>query len=572
MTAAPRIPAPDSKLITGSEAVLRCLLHHGVDTIFGYPGGAIMPTYDALYDYRERVRHVLVRHEQGAAHGAQGYARVTGKAGVCLVTSGPGATNLVTGIADAMMDSTPLVCITGQVGRWFLGTDAFQETDIIGITMPITKWNYQITAAEEIPDVFAKAFAIAEGGRPGPVLIDITKNAQVEKFTFAPGCYKSRASRLPAPPSPETLSAAADLINESRKPLILAGHGILLSKAHEELRAFVEKSGIPVACTLQGLSCFPTRHPLYVGMLGMHGNYGPNVLTNEADLIIAVGMRFDDRVTGNLSKYATKAKVIHIDIDQAELNKNVKATVGICADAKRALHGLGSLVEAKERAAWLEEFRQCDQIEFEKVIRDELQPAQGKIKMSEVIHSLSELTKGEAITVTDVGQHQMVTARYYRYAKPDGWISSGGLGTMGFAIPAAMGAALAAGSRPVIAIAGDGGFQMTCQELGTIAQEKLPVKLIILNNNYLGMVRQWQELFFDGRYSFVHLQNPDFIKLADAFGIPGRKISEREDVQAALADMLAHEGPYLLEIEVEKHGNVFPMVPAGAGISDIRLE
>jgi acetolactate synthase-1/2/3 large subunit len=559
--------------LTGSQLLLELLLNAGVDTIFGYPGGAIMPVYDALYDYQDRIRHVLVRHEQGATHAAEGYARVRGKAGVCMATSGPGATNLVTGIADAMLDSIPMVCITGQVSKAFLGTDAFQETDIIGITVPITKWNVQVTSAEELLTAIPKAFAVAQSGRPGPVVIDITKNAQFEKITVP-------ASKLNSSHSLEcrqivdlsALKHAAALINAAERPLLLVGHGILISGAQEELKAFVEKTGVPLASTLLGLSAFPTDHPLYAGMLGMHGNYGPNILTNKADLLIAVGMRFDDRVTGKLSEYARGAKIIHIDIDRAELNKNVQVTAGLVADAKQALHNLLPLVEPRTHDEWLAEFHKCHAMEHEKVIAHDLANRDGRPRMSKVINDLSEVTEGQAIIVADVGQHQMATARYYRFKNPDSFLTSGGLGTMGFALPAAAGAAIGRPDKTVVAVIGDGGFQMTLQELGTIAQEQLAVKTIILNNNFLGMVRQWQQLFFDKRYSFVHLDNPNFLKLAEAYGIPAKQVSACGDVRAAIEEMWNSPGPFVLEVLVEKEGNVFPMVPAGASVDDIRLE
>lgn len=559
--------------LSGSQALMHTLIAEGVDTIFGYPGGAIMPAYDALYDVKDKIRHVLVRHEQGASHAAEGYARVTGKAGVCLATSGPGATNLVTGIADAMLDSIPLVCITGQVHKDYLGTDAFQETDVIGITMPVTKWNYQVTSPEEIPHAISKAFFIAEHGRPGPVLIDITKNAQVASCEYVYKKVTEVANFEPLPqPDLKEIERAATLINEAKKPYLLVGHGVLISKAQKELLTLAERAGIPMACTLHGLSAVPVAHPLYVGMLGMHGNYGPNMLTNEADVIIAVGMRFDDRVTGSLKSYATNAKIVHIDIDAAEIHKNLKASAAIVSDAKHALAALTPLVREAQHEDWVLQFKHCMDQEIDKVIKHGLNPGSGEIKMGEVIHRLSEKSRGEAVIVADVGQHQMMAARYYRFRHPDSYITSGGLGTMGFALPASVGAKIGAPERPVVCVVGDGGFQMTCQELGTISQEQLPVKVLILNNNFLGMVRQWQELFFEKRYSFVDLHNPDFVKLAGAFDIPAKKVSVREELDAALQLMLESKGPFLLEVVCEKEQNVFPMVPAGASVTDIRLE
>jgi acetolactate synthase-1/2/3 large subunit len=562
--------------ITGAEAIMRCLLEEDVETIFGYPGGAIMPVYDALYDYMDRINHILVRHEQGAAHAAQGYARVSGKAGVCLVTSGPGATNLVTGIADAMMDSTPMVCIIGQVKDSLLGTDAFQEADVINITSPITKWNYQITNADEIPEILAKAFYIATSGRPGTVVIDVTKNAQQDKMNNAfsyKKCKKLSSYHPRMVPKPDQVSAAAELINAAKKPYIFVGHGVLIAKAEAELKAFAEKTGIPVASTLLGLSAFPVAHPLYVGMLGMHGNYGSNVLINDADLIIAIGMRFDDRVTGDLSKFALNAKVVHIEIDPAEINKIIKADAPVVGDAKEVLKELLPKVNKNEHTGWLNEFKEKNKEEFEKVIKNEIMPhAGGEITMGEVIHMLSNKTKGTATIIADVGQHQMISARYYNFAQTDGWVTSGGMGTMGFALPAAFGVKVANPKREAIAVIGDGCFQMTLQELGTIAQSKLPVKIIILNNNYLGMVRQWQELFFNNRYSFVELQNPDFVAISKGFGIDGEKVNTRDELEIALDKMLASTTPYLLDITVLKQHNVFPMIAAGAGVTEMRLE
>lgn len=562
-------------LITGARAVLETLLKEQVDLVFGYPGGAIMPTYDVLYDFQTQLRHILVRHEQGAVHAAQGYARATGKPGVCLVTSGPGATNLITGITDAMLDSTPLVCITGQVASMFLGTDAFQEADIIGISLPVTKWNYQITKAEEIPAILAKAFFIAQHGRPGPVLIDITKDAQQGELNFYYQHFIPKKSNHLPILDLQQLQQAVELIQQAKKPYLLAGHGVLLSKAERELLAFAEKAKIPVACTLLGLSAFPADHPLYVGYLGMHGNYGPNMLTNEADVIVAVGMRFDDRVTGNLKTYAKQAKIIHIDIDPVEINKNVPTEIGIIADAKLALsalqHYLTGERDAQQHRDWLAAFHECYRKEFEKIIVHEISADDKGIKMAEVIAQISQKTKKNAIIVADVGQHQMITARYYQFLQPHSFITSGGLGTMGFALPAAIGAKLGKAQDPVIAIIGDGGFQMNIQELGVIAQEKLAVKLVILNNSRLGMVRQWQEMYFAERYSFVHLHNPDFVKIADSYGITASKVSDSADLSSALDAMLNYDGPYLLEVVVVSEENIFPMIPVGCGVDEIRL-
>ncbi|HAS47013.1 MAG TPA: biosynthetic-type acetolactate synthase large subunit [Microscillaceae bacterium] len=560
------------KKVTGAEALILSLLEEGVDTIFGYPGGAIMPVYDALYHYDQQLHHILTRHEQGATHAAQGYARLAKKAGVCFATSGPGATNLITGIADAQIDSTPMVCITGQVASHLLGSDAFQETDIIGISAPVTKWNFQITKAEEIPGTIAKAFYIAQNGRPGPVLIDITKDAQFETIDFEyQKCQKIRSYRPVPPLNHQAILQAAQLINQAQKPMVLMGQGVSLARAEKELLTFAEKTGIPIASTLLGLSSFPTSHPLYVGFLGMHGNYGPNVKTNEADLLIAVGMRFDDRVTGDLKRYAQKAKVIHIEIDPAEIDKNVKADVAVIADAKEALQGLLPLVKAQERPDWLQEFAACDQTEHDQVVSKTLAPNTPKVKMAEVIDALSRLTQGQAVIVTDVGQHQMIASRYYRFAQPNSNITSGGLGTMGFALPAALGAKLARPDREVIAIIGDGGFQMTAQELGTLMQYQIPVKMIILNNSFLGMVRQWQELFFDKRYSFTEMANPDFVALARSFKIEAQQVQAREELSSGLENLLNHKGSFLLEVVVEKEDNVFPMVPTGESVSNIRL-
>lgn len=565
--------SPTQEKISGSQALLECLIAENVDTIFGYPGGAIMPVYDALYDYADRLSHILVRHEQGAIHAAQGFARVSGRPGIVFATSGPGATNLVTGLADALIDSTPLVCITGQVFAHLLGTDAFQEIDVVNTTIPVTKWNVQVTEAKDIASAVAKAFHIATTGRPGPVLIDITKNAQNELFEFAEykKCTGIRTYR-PKPTLQVTeVEAAAELINQAKKPYILAGQGILLSNASEELLAFSEKTGIPVASTLLGLGAFPTNHPNYVGYLGMHGNYAPNINTNECDVLIAIGMRFDDRVTGNVSKYAKQAKVIHIEIDKAEINKIIKADVAVHADAKEALTLLTSMAEPASHKSWIQSFRDLNKKEYDKVIYPEFNST-GEIKMAEVVNQLSQKTKGEAILVTDVGQHQMVASRYYEFKNPRTNVTSGGAGTMGFALPAAMGAKLAIPHKQVVAVIGDGGYQMTVQELGTIMQYKIPVKILVLNNNFLGMVRQWQQLFHAKRYSFTEMTNPNFVKIAEAYSIPARKVDQREDLSAALQEMLDSETSYFLEVVVGKEDNVFPMVPAGAGVSEIILE
>ena len=558
--------------ITGAEAIIRSLLAEGVDLVYGYPGGAIMPVYDELYKFKEELHHVLVRHEQGATHAAQGFARATGKVGVAIATSGPGATNLVTGIADAQIDSTPMVCITGQVGKHLLGSDAFQETDIISISTPVTKWNYQITEAHEIPEVIAKAFYIAKSGRPGPVLIDITKNAQFDELDFSYKKCTSIRSYVPKPTLQlNQVQAAADIINSAKKPMIVFGQGIILGEAEAELKALVEKTGIPAAWTILGLSALPTDHPLNVGMVGMHGNYGPNVLTNECDVFIALGMRFDDRVTGNLETYAKQAKVIHFEIDPAEVDKNVKADVAVLGDVKEALTVIIPLLEAKTHESWHNQFKEKYAIELETVINDELQPKKEGISMGETIEMINKHSKGDAIMVSDVGQHQMFTCRYSKFNSSKSNITSGGLGTMGFALPAAIGAKMGRPDREVVAIIGDGGFQMTIQELGTIFQTKVPVKIVVLNNEFLGMVRQWQQLFFDKRYASTEMINPNFIAIAEGYYIKAKKVTKREDLDAAVAEMMASKESYFLEVLVEKENNVFPMIPTGASVSDIRL-
>jgi acetolactate synthase I/II/III large subunit len=565
---------PVANKISGSQILLNCLVAEGVDVMFGYPGGAIMPVYDALYDYANRLTHILVRHEQGAIHAAQGFARVSGKVGVALATSGPGATNLVTGLADALIDSTPVVCITGQVFAHLLGTDAFQEIDVVNTTLPVTKWNVQVTEAKDIAPAIAKAFYIAKTGRPGPVLIDITKNAQnelIEEFEYE-RCEHIRTYKPKPVLQAAQVTAAAELINQAKRPYILAGQGILLSGASKELIAFSEKTGIPVASTLLGLGAFPQDHPNYVGYLGMHGNYGPNVNTNECDVLIGIGMRFDDRVTGNVSKYAKQAKVVHIDIDKAEINKIIKTDAFVLADAKEALKALTEKCESNTHANWINTFHAMDKIEFEKVVKHEFNPKCEELMMAEVINCLSNKTNGEAIVVTDVGQHQMVTSRYYKYKNPRTNVTSGGAGTMGFALPAAMGAKLAMPHKQVVAVIGDGGYQMTIQELGTIMQYKIPVKILVLNNNFLGMVRQWQQLFHSKRYSFTEMDNPNFVKIAEAYSITARKVEKREDLDAAMQEMLDAKTSYFLEVVVGKEDNVFPMVPAGAGVGEVILE
>ena len=562
------------KNISGAEAVIRCLIKENVDVLFGYPGGAIMPVYDELYKFQDKVHHILTRHEQGATHAAQGYARSSGKVGVAIATSGPGATNLVTGIADAQIDSTPMVCITGQVASSLLGSDAFQETDIIGISTPVTKWNYQITKASEISEIFAKAFYIAKSGRPGPVLIDITKDAQfelIESFEYKK-CKNIRSYFSVPETDPESLKNAAELINKAKKPFIVWGQGVILGNAESEFIKFIEKTGIPAAWTILGLSAVPTKHPLNVGMVGMHGNYGPNVLTNECDLLIAVGMRFDDRVTGNLNSYAKQAKIIHFEIDPAEVNKNVIADVAVLGNVKNTLNDILKFLNKKNHKDWIAKFGEFYEIEFDKVIDKEYNKKSGGLSMAEVIKSINDNTNGESILVTDVGQHQMVACRYTKFNQSKSNITSGGLGTMGFALPAAFGAKIGDPDREVIAVIGDGGFQMTIQELGTIFQSEAAVKIVILNNNFLGMVRQWQQLFFDKRYASTEMINPDFVAIAKGYFIEAKKVEKREKLNDEIKKMIEHKGPYLLEVIIEKEDNVFPMIPSGSSVSDVRLE
>lgn len=562
------------KNISGAEAVIRCLIKENVDVLFGYPGGAIMPVYDELYKFQDKVHHILTRHEQGATHAAQGYARSSGKVGVAIATSGPGATNLVTGIADAQIDSTPMVCITGQVASSLLGSDAFQETDIIGISTPVTKWNYQITKASEISEIFAKAFYIAKSGRPGPVLIDITKDAQfelIESFEYKK-CKNIRSYFSVPETDPESLKNAAELINKAKKPFIVWGQGVILGNAESEFIKFIEKTGIPAAWTILGLSAVPTEHPLNVGMVGMHGNYGPNVLTNECDLLIAVGMRFDDRVTGNLNSYAKQAKIIHFEIDPAEVNKNVISDVAVLGNVKNTLNDILKFLNKNNHKDWIAKFGEFYEIEFDKVIDKEYNKKSGGLSMAEVIKSINDNTNGESILVTDVGQHQMVACRYTKFNQSKSNITSGGLGTMGFALPAAFGAKIGDPDREVIAVIGDGGFQMTIQELGTIFQSEAAVKIVILNNNFLGMVRQWQQLFFDKRYASTEMINPDFVAIAKGYFIEAKKVEKREKLNDEIKKMIEHKGPYLLEVIIEKEDNVFPMIPSGSSVSDVRLE
>ena len=560
----------DKPIISGGEALIRSLLNEEVDTIFGYPGGAIMPVFDALYDHKNEIKHILVRHEQGAVHAAQGYARVSGRVGVALVTSGPGATNTITGITDAMMDSTPLVVISGQVSSNLLGSDAFQEADVIGLTQPITKWAYQIRRVEDIPWAVSRAFFIAASGRPGPVVLDIAKDAQINQCPYT---YEKTTFLRSYDPLPEVdkdkIKAAATIINQAKKPLALVGQGVILGKAENELISFLEKADIPFGSTILGLSAISTDHPLNCGMLGMHGNIAPNIKTNECDVLIAIGMRFDDRVTGDLKTYAKQAKVIHFDIDKSEINKNVKATVKVLGDAKITLPLVTELIEKNTHSEWIDEFKPLKQKEIDCIINNELYPEEGEIHMGEVINKISEATNNKAICVTDVGQQQMMATRYFKFTQSRSMVTSGGLGTMGFGLPAGIGAKYGAPDRTVCIFVGDGGLQMTIQELGTIMEYGINVKIIVLNNNYLGMVRQWQELFYDERYSETHLKNPDFVKIADAYKIKGRKVTERTDLDGAISEMLSHDGAYLLEVVVETKGMVYPMIPAGTSVTNI---
>lgn len=559
--------------ISGAEAVIRCLLEEGVDLAYGYPGGAIMPVYDELFKYKDQFHHVLTRHEQGATHAAQGFARVTGKPGVVFATSGPGATNLITGIADAQIDSTPMVCITGQVASHLLGSDAFQETDIVGISTPVTKWNYQVTKASEIPEIIAKAFYIAKSGRPGPVLVDITKDAQFGELEFS---YKKCTNVRSYKPVPkvdhEKLVEAAEIINNAKKPFIVWGQGVIIGGAEQEFKDFIERTDIPSASTVLGLSALETKHRLNVGMVGMHGNYAPNVLTNECDVLIAIGMRFDDRVTGDLNTYAKQAKIIHFEIDPAEVDKNVKTDVAVLGNVKETLKEILPLVNKADHKQWLNEFHKLYDIEHEAIIKDQLNPTKEGLTMGEVLGYINEKTKGDAVIVSDVGQHQMFACRYADFIKTRSNVTSGGLGTMGFALPAAIGAKMGAPEREVIAIIGDGGFQMTIQELGTILQTKAAVKIVVLNNEFLGMVRQWQELFFDKRYASTVMTNPDFVKVAEGYSIRANRVDKRENLKNAITEMINSKESYFLEVVIEKEDNVFPMIPSGASVSDIRLK
>lgn len=558
--------------ITGAEAIIKSFLSEGIDTVFGYPGGAIIPVYDVLYGYKKELHHILVRHEQAAIHAAQGYARVTGKTGVAIVTSGPGATNIITGITDAMMDSTPLVVITGQVGNKGLGTDAFQETDVVGITMPVTKWSCQVRRAEDVPEAIARAFHIASTGRPGPVVLDITKDAQTKMLDWHYRKCDFIRSYIPYPEiDDEAVTAAAELINNAKRPLLIAGHGVMISGAEEELMAIAEKANIPMVSTLLGLSAVPSAHPLYKGMAGMHGNIGPNVNTNQCDVLIAVGMRFDDRVTGDTSKYAPQAKIVHFDIDPSEFNKNIKVEVSVLGDAKATLAKLEPQIKTADHSEWLETFKRPEAVEYEKVIRPEIAPEEGMMNMGEVANLVSEAANNDAVLVTDVGQNQMLSARYFKFKRPNSIVTSGGLGTMGFGLPAAIGAKIGRPDRQVCLFVGDGGLQMTIQELGTILEYKVPVKIILLNNNFLGMVRQWQELFYEKHYSETPMINPDYVALCKAYGIKAEDVVEREDLDAAIKRMLNSKEAYLLNVCIKPYNMVFPMTPAGSNVDNIML-
>lgn len=558
--------------ITGAEILMRALIDEGVETLFGYPGGAIMPVYDALYDYRDRLNHVLVRHEQAATHAAEGYARVSGRTGVCIVTSGPGATNTVTGVADAMVDSTPMVVITGQVGVQMLGTDAFQEIDVVDIMQPICKWAYQIRSAKDVAWAVHRAFYIAGSGRPGPVVLDFAKNAQISKAAYEPGTIDFIRSYVPVPPTePQSVVQAAELINTAKRPLVLVGQGVELGHAQEELKAFIEKAGLPAGCTLLGLSALPTAHPLHVGMLGMHGSLGSNKKTQECDVLIAVGMRFDDRITGKLETYAKQAKIIHFDIDPSEINKNVRVDVAVLGDCKTTLAAVTELLRENRHEEWRESFRQWDKQEQEVVIEPQIHPTEGPLRMGEVVRRVSELSQHKAVMVTDVGQNQMMAARYFCFTEKRSVVTSGGMGTMGYGLPAAIGATFGAPDRTVCLFLGDGGLQMTIEEFGTIMEQGAPVKIILLNNNYLGNVRQWQELFFSHRYSFTPMMNPDYEKIAEAYRIPAVTVTERKDLDEAIQKMLATPGPFLLQAAVLEEDNVMPMCCPGHDVDDMML-
>ena len=563
----------NNNIISGAEILMRALVDEGVTTLFGYPGGAIMPVYDALYDYRKQLNHILVRHEQAATHAAEGYARVSGKTGVCLVTSGPGATNTITGIADAMMDSTPMVVITGQVGAQMLGTDAFQECDVVDITQPISKWAYQIRSAKDVAWAVQRAFYIASSGRPGPVVLDFTKNAQIEKAEYVPGSIDFIRSYVPIPPTDkQSIVEAAALINEAKRPLVLVGQGVELGNASDELKAFIEKAGLPAGCTLLGLSALPSAHPLNVGMLGMHGSLGANKKTQECDLLIAVGMRFDDRITGKLSTYAKQARKIHFDIDPSEINKNVSVDVAVLGDCKETLPAVTALLHDNAHNAWRESFSEWDKKETEVVIEPQIHPTEGPLRMGEVVRRVTELTEDKAILVTDVGQNQMMAARYFRFSEKRSMVTSGGMGTMGYGLPAAIGATFGAPQRTVCLFLGDGGLQMTIEELGTIMEQRSPVKIILLNNNYLGNVRQWQHLFFHHRYSFTPMMNPDYEKIAEAYNIPALTVTRRADLDNAIQQMLHTDGPFLLQAAVLEEDNVLPMCCPGHDVDDMMLE